>query len=492
MSGVRRTVKRVGVGLLLAVVVLAAVLLVRTVLLPPPPEPGTPPDPPAIEIDAAAERLAQAIRIETISRGREEPVPAADFLQLHQLLQRSFPEVHRTLEREVIGDYSLLYTWRGTDPEAAPIGLLAHLDVVPVPNPDAWQQPAFSGNIADGFIWGRGSLDDKGSVLAILEAAEYLLASGFEPTRTVYLAFGHDEEIGGTRGAKAIAETLAARGVKLDFVLDEGSVVIQGAMPGLAQPLALIGVAEKGYATLQLTAEADGGHSSMPPRDGVIARLARALDRLEHHQMPARLEPPVDAMLTTLAPYMPFGMRLALANQWLFRPILVKIFAGAHNTNALIRTTTALTIAHSGIKENVLPQTGRAVINFRILPGDTAASVVEHVRAVIDDPNVGVDVLEAHDPMPVSSTETAGYRAITAATAAAFPTAAIAPGLVIATTDSHHYAEVARDLYRFEPVHMMPEDLARLHGVDERIGVEQYRQMITFYVRLLQLCSEAV
>ncbi len=482
----KRLVKRMGLAALGILVVLAAILVIRTLSLPPAPEPRDPAKPHAIDIDRAAARLASAIQIKTLSHGGEGPVEGPAFLQLHDFLATTYPVAHQKLTREVVNEYSLLYKWEGTDPQAAPIALLAHLDVVPTPRPEAWEHPPFAGVVADGFIWGRGALDDKSSVLAILEAAEALLAAGFEPSRTIYFAFGHDEEDSGHQGAEQIAKLLGERGVHLEFVLDEGSVVIEGAMPGVREPVALIGVAEKGFATLELRAKADGGHSSMPPKGGVIARLARALDRLENHPMPANIRAPVDGMLLALAPHMPFGMRMVMANQWLFEPVLIGIFASAHNSNAMIRTTTAMTVVRGGVKDNVLPQQGRAVLNFRILPGETSADVLEHVRAVVDDPEVAIEVLETHEPTAVSRTDAVGYRAIAEATSQLFPTAAVAPSLVIAATDSHHYVDVASDLYRFLPVHMQPEDLDRLHGVNERLAVADYQRMIDFYIRVIQ------
>ncbi|MGB1274426.1 MAG: M20 family peptidase, partial [Nannocystaceae bacterium] len=465
------------------------ILLIRTAQLPGP-EVDTPNKVPhVIDAQRAAARLGQAITLQTISHSHEGPVAADAFVQLHQFLAQTYPKAHTTLTRETVNDFSLLYTWKGSDPSAPPIALLAHLDVVPSPNLDAWEQPPYAGRVVDGFIWGRGALDDKCSVLAILEATEVLIDAGFAPKRTIYFAFGHDEELSGHGGAQAMAKLFAERNIQLDYVLDEGSIVIEGAMPGVHAPVALIGVAEKGFATLELTAKADGGHSSMPPKGGVIARLAQALDRLEHHPLPGSLAPPVDRMLTQLAPHMPFAMRMVMANQWLFEPLLVRIFADAHNSNAMIRTTTALTVFQGGVKANVLPRDARALLNFRILPGESVADVVSHVETVIDDPDVAIRVVDGHEPVAVSSTESAGYRAISTATRQVFPEAAVAPSLVIAATDSHHYVDVATDLYRFLPIHMQPSDLDRLHGVNERIGVEQYGRMIDFYAQLLHLSA---
>jgi carboxypeptidase PM20D1 len=309
-----------------------------------------------IEIDeqAAATRLGDAVRFRTVSVRLGQPIDGAAFLGLHDFLARSYPKVHATLKREIVGSYSLLYTWAGSDPALKPILLMGHLDVVPAEPKTAanWEHPPFSGDIADGYVWGRGTLDDKGSVLAALEAVEYLLGAGITPKRTVYLAFGHDEELDGPEGAAKIVELLAARNVQLDFTLDEGTVIAHDIVPGVAKPVALIGVAEKGYLAIRITARAEAdsatggcGHSSMPPPSTAVGKLGRALYHLETSQMPARIEPPVTQMFDFLAPEMPFAMRLVVANRWLFEPLLISQFEQGPATNATIRSTTAATIS---------------------------------------------------------------------------------------------------------------------------------------------------
>ncbi len=267
------------------------------------------------------------------------------------------------------------------------------MDVVPVEpgSAGAWQHPPFSGAIADGFVWGRGTLDDKVSVLATLEAIELLLADGFTPERTIYLAFGHDEEIDGRHGAAAIAAVLAERGVRLGFTLDEGGIIAHDIVPGVAPPVALIGVAEKGYLSLKLSVEAeDCGHSSMPPRTTVIGRLAGAIHRLESNPMAANLAPSMIDMFDQLADEMPFMLGLAVSNRWLFAPLVESRLSESPSSDAAIRTTTAVTMFNAGVKANVLPCAAEAVVNFRILSSDSVASVTEHVRQVIDDPVIEI------------------------------------------------------------------------------------------------------
>ncbi len=481
---------RILLGIAGLVVILLVVVTVNTLRIDPPPLPQIPPaENIAIDKDAAAKRLAQSVRFPTVSHGPGAPMKKKAFQGLHDFLAQSYPKVHATLKRELVGEYSLLYTWEASDPTLKPVLLVAHMDVVPVePGTEAdWTRPPFSGDIADGFIWGRGTLDDKVSVLGILEAVEYLLAQGVAPKRTVYLAFGHDEEIGGAGGAAKIAELLGERGVRLHFTLDEGLVVTHGILPGVARPAALIGVAEKGYLTLELTAHGDNGHSSKPPQDTAIGRLGRAIHRLETNQMPAALRVPVSSMFEYLLPEMTVARRVILANRWLFEPLILSWLEEKPATNAFIRTTTAPTILRAGVKENVLPREAKALVNFRILPGDTVDSVIAHVRKVVDDSNVTVRPLrEGRNASPVSNINSASFAVIHKTVRQVFPDAVVAPGLVIGGTDSKHYVKIADDSYRFLPMRLGPDDLKRIHGKDERVAVVNYAEIIHFYVQLLR------
>src|SRR5207249_3351114 len=284
----------------------------------------------AIDRDRAAEHLAAAIRFRTVSHQDPSEDDRAQFVGLRAFLARTYPKVHRSLVRELVNGDGLLYTWKGADASAKPVLLMAHQDVVPIePGTEGrWAHPPFGGVIADGFVWGRGALDDKASLVFLMEAIESLLAEGFRPPQTVYLASGFDEEVGGLEGAARIAALLAQRGVRLDYVLDEGRFVSQGVVPGVQEPVASIGIAEKGYVSVELVAETEGGHSSRPPPETAIGLLAAAIDRLERHPMPARLHGAPRREMQALAPYMPFGKRLMLSNLWLFEPLVVRTLAG--------------------------------------------------------------------------------------------------------------------------------------------------------------------
>jgi carboxypeptidase PM20D1 len=442
-----------------------------------------------VDKEAAAARLAEAIRFRTISNFDNPDFDTEALRGLQAHIQKSFPAFHVATRREVIAGYSLLYTWEGSDPKAPPIALLAHQDVVPVaPGTEKdWLEPPYDGVIADGFIWGRGSWDDKGNLYSILEAAEAMAKAGFRPKRTIYFAFGHDEEVAGTRGAEAIAATLASRGVRLDFAIDEGLLITEGIMKGLDKPAALIGVAEKGYVTLVLTAHATPGHSSMPPHDTAIGMMSAALTRLEAHRLPMRVDGAVSEMFDALAPEMAGFNRVVLSNLWLFEPLVLREFEKSGPTEAMSRTTTALTIFNAGDKDNVLPGNASASVNFRLMPGDSQASVIDHVRRTIRNDRISIEPFPGNaEPTPVSSTASPSYQVLNRTIREIFPDVVVAPGLMLAGTDSRHYAGIADSIFRFSPVRADSNDLKRFHGTNERLSIEGYADMIRFYRRLIK------
>ncbi|MES2583846.1 MAG: M20 family peptidase [Pseudomonadota bacterium] len=454
----------------------------------------------AVDEAAAAARLGEGVRLRTISSRDDAALNANQFTQFHALLQARFPKVHATLKREVVADLSLLYTWEGSNPKAEPILLLAHQDVVPVaPGTEGdWQVPPFSGEVKDGFVWGRGSWDDKGNLMSQLEAVEMLLASGYKPERTVYLAYGADEEVSGTRGAAKIAAVLKERKVRLNFVIDEGLLILDGIMPGISKPTALIGVAEKGYMSVVLKMSATPGHSSLPPKKGTsaIAMMSAALKRLDDEQLPGGIRGVAGEMFDTMAPEMSGFSRVALSNLWLFGPVVQKQLEGAASTNAMMRTTTALTIVNAGNKENVLPGRAEATVNFRILPGDTKEQVLDHVRTQVTQA-VGSDKFElfalpgAVNASKVAPTDSPQYKTLNKTVREIFPDALVAPGLMVAATDSIHYGDISDHIFKFSPIRANAEDLKRFHGTNERLATKNYADAIRFYHRLLGEAAKA-
>lgn len=447
-----------------------------------------PPPPPIPAVPAGAEeRLAAALRVATISDADAKGSLEA-LASLRQLLAASFPATHRALAPVEVGE-SLLFTWKGSEAALPPALLMGHLDVVPVePGTEgAWEQPPFSGAVANGFVYGRGALDDKGSVVALLEAVELLLAEGFVPRRTLLLAFGHDEEIGGKDGAKQLAQRLSSAGTRLAWVLDEGGMVVSGAVPGVSRPIAFVGIAEKGYVSVALEVTAAGGHSSMPPAQTAIGIVAAAAARLEESPMPLRLTEPTYAMLQRVGPEMPFANRFAVANLEMLEPLLLRALAAKEKTNASVRTTTAVTQIEGGTKDNVLPAKARAIVNFRVLPGDTVEGVLAHVRKVVDDERVHVEALPwTKEPSRVSPIRSEGFLAVERTIRQIFPEAVVAPYLVLGATDAHHYDGLAEGAYRFAPFEVATEDLDRIHGTNERVAVASYQKAVRFYMTLMK------
>lgn len=471
----------------LALAALSLVCVVRAATVTAPPvEIGAAPTLPGFDEAAVVQTLAAAVARPTISL----PSGGTDqaFADLHALLGERFPKLRARLERTEIGAHAVIYRWTGRDPQAPAVVLTGHLDVVPVEpgTAEGWTQPPFAGAVVDGFVWGRGTLDDKLSVIAMLAAIESLLATGHQPACDVWLAFGDDEEVGGRAGAQRIAAWLQERDVRARFVLDEGSAVVEGILPGVAVPVALVGISEKGMASFELTLRAEGGHSSMPPPHGAIGRLAAAVVRLEDTPMPAELRGAAAAMLDRLTPEMSFAARLALANRWLLDPLVVRGLARHPASNAIVRTTTAPTIFTAGSADNVLAAQARAVVNFRVLPGDTIADVEAHIRAVVADDEIAVRCLErCWDPSPTSPTQGPGWDDLQAAIGWTWPDALISPSLVVAATDARHYVGLTDRVYRFAPMRLTDVDRKRLHGTDERVAIEDVARAVRFYQALL-------
>ena len=467
---------------------LLALLVVRAALFRPQPVAVEPLAAPEVDAQSAALHLSQSVRFPTISHEDPADFDSGAFSLFHAYLRQSYPRAHTELELEVVGPASLLYTWKGEELDLPPVVLMAHQDVVPIePGTEGeWSQRPFGGELADDYIWGRGAMDDKGSLVAILEAVETLLARGFRPKRTVYLVFGHDEEVGGEAGAAVVAELLKSRDVRPFLVLDEGGAIAEGFLPGLSRPLATVGVAEKGAASVEIAVKVEGGHSSVPPRQTAIGILSRALVRLEDNPLPGGIQGPFREMLLTVGREMSFSRRLVLANLWLFGPLVERQLSSIPAADTMMRTSTAVTIVEGGVKANVLPSTATAVVNFRIAPGDTVEGVLDHVRQVIGDPRVSVvEARETREPSPVSPTDSDGYRLVERTIRQIFPEAIVAPYLLPGGTDSRHFTLLTSDVYRFGPLLVGSDDLRRAHGTDERLSVDVLVQIVAFYMQLL-------
>jgi len=439
-----------------------------------------------LDIKAISQRLSEAIQIKTISYSREHK-PGPEFNEFISWLKLNYAEVFAQLELTVLNDYTLLLRWEGQNSNS-PVLLSAHYDVVPVIPGTAklWQQPPFSGHIDSTHIWGRGALDDKSAVIALLEATSLMLKQGISPKRTVYLAFTHDEEIGSEKGSKAIAEYLQANNIKLAWSLDEGSFVLSDMIDGMPMPVASINVAEKGYLNIELSVQGEGGHSSVPPKQTAIGVLSQAVSRVQNSPMEGGLEGVSAEMFDVLSRYMPFRQRFFFANRWLFNSALEKQMSEVSFANAMLRTTTAPTMISGGVKENVLPIYTSANINFRLHPRDSVEKVVDHVQKVIDDPRVTIQSKEAQEASPVASTQSEGFKLLANASRENFGDVIVTPSITVGGTDSKYYQLVAKDSFRFNPMVIGKEDISGFHGNNERISIENMRLAVLFYARLIQ------
>ena len=401
---------------------------------------------------------------------------------MHSFLEEAFPRAHQTLRREVVGELSLLYTWEGTNPSEKPILLMSHIDVVPAEN-HGWTHMPFSGDVADGHVWGRGTLDIKCGAMAILEAIENLIGEGFQPKCTVYVALGHDEEVGGQNGNAKIAAMLEQQQVRLRYVLDEGGVITEGIIDGVPAPVAFVGIAEKGYYSVELSNSGPGGHSSMPRAQSSIGIIAAAVEKLESTPMPSRIDGATETLLDYLGPEMPFGRRMVLANRWLFAPLIKRNFAANPTTNGTIRTTTAVKM----FQGSALPEAATARIHFRLLPGDTGEDVGRHIQDTIDDDRVKVCVhRKLRRASTVADVDSPDFNTMHQTIREVFPDVVVAPGLTVVTTDSRHYEALSDNIYRFIPTRVTPEDIQRVHGIDERIAVTNYLEIIRFFIQQIR------
>lgn len=443
-----------------------------------------------VDVDCVAEHLAAAVRCRTVPLDDQGMPDPEAYAQLHRLLEQTYPLVHRNLTREVVNGYSLLYTWAGTRPELAPVMVMAHQDVVSADaaSLDQWTHPPFAGHIADGFIWGRGTLDIKNQLIGIMEAAEVLLARGFRPERTILFGLGHDEETGGVKGCQVMGQQFKERGIHLAGIVDEGGGIFDGLAAGVRGPVALVGASEKGYLTVEITVQGQPGHSSTPPPQTAIGILSRALARLEAHPMPTHLRR-LRPMYHGIGRAAPLYIQVAFANVWLFGPFLRRWLTAIPEMNASIRTTTALTIVRGGVEDNTVPSEAKAMVNFRLLPGDTIAEVLAHAAKVIADDRVVIQPVPGkfNEALPVSPDSGSAYDSLRQVIREIFDNPPVAPYVMLGGTDCQHFVPVCDHIYRFTSLVMDERFRGLEHGIDERIPVEGMGRMVQFYARLMQV-----
>lgn len=489
--------------LILLLATLAATLIIRAMSVEPPRREGST-QKVLFQPDAAtaADHLASALSYRTVSHDGKALTNTTDteFLNFQTFLEHSYPAAHSAMDKTLINQYSLLYHWQGSDPQKKPILLLAHYDVVPATLPASadetaaktetspWQHPPFAGEISEGYIWGRGALDDKASLIAIMETIDALVREGYQPKRSIYLAFGHDEEIGGKNGAMQIAKHLADKNLRFDFILDEGSMIAIDMIPQFDYAIAAIGPAEKGYLSLKLSSQAKGGHASMPPPQSAIGQLASAIHKLEQNPSPIDRELS-QALYDEILPHMPFAMKIVLANRWLFNPLIDWAISSSPSLNAGLRTTLATTMIQGGHKENVLPSTASATLNIRILPGDTIAAVIARVKDTIDNEQIRIDILgTANEASAVTDTKGSAYTLIrrTIHQLSGKDNTLVVPRLVVAATDARHYQHLSDQVLRFIYLPVTPDTISGIHGDNEKVAIEDLAQAIRFYYQLIR------
>ncbi|GHV07009.1 peptidase M20 [Clostridia bacterium] len=428
-------------------------------------------------------RLSRAIQIPTLSAPRYEDTDFAPFDEFLSFLAEAFPLFHATCELERVNTYALLYRWRGKDSSRVPILFTAHYDVVPAGND--WTHPAFSGALADGRVWGRGTLDIKSQLTAHMEAAEALMRQGFAPEGDVYFAYGHDEEVGGAQGAEKIVEILTRRGIRLGGVLDEGGMVVTGAIAGVKSPVALIGVAEKASNQYEITVKGNGGHSSTPPKTTALGQVAEIIRRIENNPLPARLTPPVLAMFKNISPEMGGVTEFVVKHSGIFSGVLKNTLSKSPVTNAMIRTTFAATQAKASDAVNVLPLSASVTVNVRLLSGDTVDAVTEHFKKLAAEIPVSIRVWPGEEATAISPHSGDFYERIAKHTKELYPGAIVTPYLMLGGADARKYSDICENIYRFTPISVTNAEKDTIHNRDENISVENYTRMITFFEAIL-------
>lgn len=433
----------------------------------------------------AVGKLQALVRIPTVSYDDERAIDKTAFEALITELDLLFPLLHQHLELTRIREHSLLFHWKGRSADR-PVVLMAHTDVVPVDESAPWQHPAFAGVIADGALWGRGTLDDKGALVGVCEAVETLLQRDFVPAQDVWLSFGAREEVSGPDAAETV-KVLQDKGVRPWLVLDEGGAIAHEAFPGVQRPLGVVGVAEKGTTTIRIRADGLGGHSSTPAPNGPTARIARAVVRLEKRPFPVSLPAPTVEMFRRLAPHAPVALRPLLANAHRLGPLLARaLLAAGPEPAALVRTTMAVTMLEGSKAYNVIASSASAAVNLRLQIGDNVAGALAHLRKAIHDDSLSLEILDANEPSPVSPVDDPAFELLAATITELFPDAVVTPYVMMAATDSRFFTTICPRVYRFTPYRMSRAQRESIHGYDEHLGIDDLEQGVEWYQRLIE------
>ncbi len=439
---------------------------------------------PDVNAEIVAQKLSTAIQFKTISHPFGEPGRPAAYQEFIDWLEIAFPNASRAMDQTIVGGFTPLYHWKGTDSTQSPILISGHYDVVPIEGD--WSRDPWAGEISDGYVWGRGALDMKGSVVSYMHAIDLLVASGFQPQRDIYVAITQDEEIGGAGGAAAVISYFQDNQIEIDWSLDEGSFVLSDIISSIDADIASINVAEKGYMTVRITARGQGGHSSLPHRDTAVSNLAKAIVQLQEEPVAGGLTDVSASFFDTLGPHMGLAERVLFANTWLFKPILERVLSAQNTTDAMLRTTKAPTMLEGSEAENVLPQEASVFVNFRLHPRDNEQTVLNHIKSQIHQDHIDIEVLDVSGASSVSAHTNDAFERLSASAQAVFGDVVVVPGLTIGGTDSGRYSKYAKNSYRFMPIVFKADDIALLHGKDERISIENLRKAVQYYMVLLR------
>ena len=474
------------IGIFVVLAVWMIVLLVRAALFQPKEGSRPAPEPISLPEEKIAADLQEMIRCRTVSYDDASLVDTAEFRKFQELLVKLYPGVHRTCERTFLGVNGILYYWKGKEP-GDPVVLMSHYDVVPAEETQ-WEKPAFEGILENGVLWGRGTLDTKGTLCGILEAAEHLIGEGYVPEHDLYFAFSGQEEINGTT-CPDMVDWFAARGIHPAMVLDEGGAVVENVFPGVKGECALIGIAEKGLTNIEFHAKSSGGHASTPPVHTIVGELAQAVVEVEKHPFPRQLTKPVREMLDVLGRHSTFAFKILFANLWCFEGLFDRVcrkFGG--ELNAMMRTTCAVTRMEGGKAFNVIPPKASVGMNLRLIGTDTVESAKAYLEQVIHNPNIEVSVFEGRNPSAESDTSCEEWERLCRTVRDTWPEALVSPYLMMACSDSWHYCRITDRVYKFSAMKLSKEERGMIHGNNERVPVETLVRTVEFYVRLMKQC----
>ena len=469
-----------------ALVIFLAIILARALAFKPKDQPKTDDSPVTFDKDAAVESLRQLVRCKTVSYMNPSLEDDSEFEKLIDKLPVLYPHVFEACEFTRLPDRGLLFRWRGKT-EGAPAVLMAHYDVVPV-DESGWDKPAFEGIIADGCLWGRGTLDTKGTVNGVLFAANHLIAEGFTPEHDVYFAFSGGEEVNGL-GAVHIVDYFEQQGIEPAFVLDEGGAVVEDVFPGVKSPCGLIGIAEKGMMNVRYTAKSQGGHASAPKPNAPVDRLSRACSRVVSHPRKVALTPPAALMFDTLGRHSTFVYRIIFANIKLFLPVLSALTKkSGGELNALLRTTVAFTQMQGSSAPNVIPPEASMVSNIRLNPADNMDAMLAYLKKTVDDEGVEITVEGGMNPSRISTTDSEGWSVVSSAVASTWKGCIVSPYLMVQCSDSRHYGRISDRVYRFSAMDLTSAERATIHGHNEKVRLDAVARTVEFYVRLMKKC----